>query len=257
MIVCCMLSNRPPLRQYLLDGEFFVGAAIACTLAKLALRYLDMEEDKEKQNVSLWLHYINFSSFFVINRHRPCIFFRTAAGLVSLVCQRSEMLQFYFTLSIPRLLTCLFLFLQVFCATCILIMASILHLGKSGLPKKVCALEMVWGSAALRSDPVRCIQCCCCFLQIITDDDVDRISLCVRVVAERVPLMKNIFTVECRNSLSSMLDANKRGEEEKMSKVHLIYVTFTRERKPTVNNFEEKIDYFQLQRELTCDAESA
>lgn len=78
-------SNRPPLRQYLLDGEFFVGAAIACTLAKLALRYLDMEEDKEKQNVSLWLHYINFSSFFVINRHRPCIFFRTAAGLVSLV----------------------------------------------------------------------------------------------------------------------------------------------------------------------------
>lgn len=70
------------------------------------------------------------------------------------------------------------------------------------------------------------------YLQIITDDDVDRISLCVRVVAERVPLMKNIFTVECRNSLSSMLDANKRGEEEKMNKVHLIYVTFTRERGP-------------------------
>ena len=58
---------------------------------------------------------------------------------------------------------------------------------------------------------------------------MDRISLCVRVVAERVPLMKNIFTVECRNSLSSMLDANKRGEEEKMNKVHLIYVTCTRE----------------------------
>ena len=50
-IVSLMLSNRPPLRQYLLDGEFFVGAAIACTLTKLALRYLDMEEDKEKQNV--------------------------------------------------------------------------------------------------------------------------------------------------------------------------------------------------------------
>ena len=46
-----LLSNRPPLRQYLLDGEFFVGAAIACTLTKLALRYLDMEDDKEKQNV--------------------------------------------------------------------------------------------------------------------------------------------------------------------------------------------------------------
>ena len=52
--VSLMFANRPPLRQYLLDGEFFVGAAIACTLAKLALRYLDMEEDKEKQNVGLW-----------------------------------------------------------------------------------------------------------------------------------------------------------------------------------------------------------
>ena len=95
------------------------------------------------------------------------------------------------------------------------------------------------------------------FLQIITDDDVDRISLCVRVVAERVPLMKNIFTVECRNSLSSMLDANKRGEEEKMNKVHFMYFTFTRERKPTVDNSEEKIVYFQVQRELTSGAESA
>ncbi|CAH3033470.1 unnamed protein product [Porites lobata] len=123
-------EKRPPLRQYLLDGEFFVGAAIACTLTKLALRYIDIEEKTEKQNV--------------------------------------------------------------ICANCMLIMASILHLGKSGLPKKV-----------------------------ITDDDVDRISLCVRVVAERVPLMKNIFTVECRNSLSSMLDSNKRGEEEETSKVDL------------------------------------
>ncbi|KAK2572891.1 Coatomer subunit beta [Acropora cervicornis] len=93
-------------RLYLLDGEFFVGAAIACTLTKLALRFLDIEEDKGKHNV-------------------------------------------------------------------------------------------------------------------ITDDDVDRISLCVRVVAERVPLMKNIFTVECRNSLSSMLDANKKGEEQKLNKVDL------------------------------------
>ena len=55
---------------------------------------------------------------------------------------------------------------------------------------------------------------------------MDRISLCVRVVAERVPLMKNIFTVECRNSLSSMLDANKRGEEEKMNKVFKKIILF-------------------------------
>ena len=42
---------RPALRQYLLDGEFFVGAAISCTLTKLALRFLDMEKEQEKQNV--------------------------------------------------------------------------------------------------------------------------------------------------------------------------------------------------------------
>lgn len=63
--VSFMLSNRPPLRQYLLDGEFFVGAAIACTLTKLALRYLDMEADKEKQNVSKWPY--NLRIFAVLN----------------------------------------------------------------------------------------------------------------------------------------------------------------------------------------------
>ena len=175
--------------------------------------------------------------FLVINRHCPCtcIFIRAAAGLVSLICQSSEMLQFDFTL---------LSFLPVF------ILAGVLcklhaHHGQYLAPRKVrTTQEGVCFTDGRRawSPPLwpcakktkRCIQCCWFFffLQIITDDDVDRISLCVRVVAERVPLMKNIFTVECRNSLSSMLDANKRGEEEKMNKVRLIYVTFTRERGP-------------------------
>lgn len=60
---------------------------------------------------------------------------------------------------------------------------------------------------------------------------MDRISLCVRVVAERVPVMKNIFTVECRNSLSSMLDADKRVEEEKLTKVFHLVICFTVVRK--------------------------
>lgn len=60
---------------------------------------------------------------------------------------------------------------------------------------------------------------------------MDRISLCVRVVAERVPVMKNIFTVECRNSLSSMLDADKRVEEEKLTKVFHLVICFTFVRK--------------------------
>ncbi|KAK4881223.1 hypothetical protein RN001_004542 [Aquatica leii] len=32
-------EQRPPLRQYLMDGDFFIGAALGTTLTKLALRY--------------------------------------------------------------------------------------------------------------------------------------------------------------------------------------------------------------------------
>ncbi|XP_031562290.1 coatomer subunit beta-like [Actinia tenebrosa] len=120
-------EKRPPLRQYLMDGEFFVGAAIAGTLSKLALRYLELEHEESKKNT--------------------------------------------------------------FCANCMLIMSSILHLGKSGLPNKA-----------------------------INDDDVDRISMCIRAVAERTPLMQKIFTSDCRESLSAMLDANKRMEDDQKVK---------------------------------------
>ena len=72
-------------------------------------------------------------------------------------------------------------------------MATILHLGKSSLPKKP-----------------------------ITDDDVDRISLCLKVLSECSPLMNDIFNKECRQSLSHMLSA--KLEEEKLSqKVRHIY----------------------------------
>jgi len=74
-----------------------------------------------------------------------------------------------------------------------LLMATILHLGKSSLPKKP-----------------------------ITDDDVDRISLCLKVLSECSPLMNDIFNKECRQSLSHMLSA--KLEEEKLSqKVRYIH----------------------------------
>lgn len=78
---------------------------------------------------------------------------------------------------------CLF---QSFVAEAMLIMVTVLHLGKSSLPKKP-----------------------------ITDDDVDRISLCLKVLSERSPLMNDIFNKECRKSLSHMLTV--RLEEEKLS----------------------------------------
>lgn len=75
---------------------------------------------------------------------------------------------------------------QSFVSEAMLLMATILHVGKSSLPKKQ-----------------------------ITDDDVDRISLCLKVLSECSPLMSEIFNKECRQSLSNMLHA--KLEEEKLS----------------------------------------
>lgn len=36
-------EKRPPLRQYLLDGDFFIGSAVATNLTKLALKYAALE----------------------------------------------------------------------------------------------------------------------------------------------------------------------------------------------------------------------
>jgi coatomer subunit beta len=53
--VCFFLSvskkgeARPPLRQYMMDGDFFIGAALGTTLTKLALRYMSLTDNK-KQN---------------------------------------------------------------------------------------------------------------------------------------------------------------------------------------------------------------
>uniref|UniRef100_A0ABI7YP67 Coatomer subunit beta n=1 Tax=Felis catus TaxID=9685 RepID=A0ABI7YP67_FELCA len=117
-------DERPPLRGFLLDGDFFVAASLATTLTKIALRYVALVQEKKKQNS--------------------------------------------------------------FVAEAMLLMATILHLGKSSLPKKP-----------------------------ITDDDVDRISLCLKVLSECSPLMNDIFNKECRQSLSHMLSA--KLEEEKLS----------------------------------------
>ncbi|CAJ0961232.1 unnamed protein product [Ranitomeya imitator] len=117
-------EERPPLRGFLLDGDFFVAASLATTLTKIALRYVALVPEKKKQNS--------------------------------------------------------------FVAESMLLMATILHLGKSSLPKKP-----------------------------ITDDDVDRISLCLKVLSECSPLMNDIFNKECRLSLSHMLSA--KLEEEKLS----------------------------------------
>ncbi|GIY34863.1 hypothetical protein CDAR_382581 [Caerostris darwini] len=128
-------EKKPPLRGYLLEGDFFIGAALSSTLAKLALRYITLVHDPKKQNS--------------------------------------------------------------FIAESMLIMTSIIHLGKSGLATKS-----------------------------INDDDMERIALSLKVLAERSPLMINIFTDECRKSLAAMLTAKYEEEKEnaKAKEKHSIVV---------------------------------
>uniref|UniRef100_A0A1L8DVW3 Coatomer subunit beta n=1 Tax=Nyssomyia neivai TaxID=330878 RepID=A0A1L8DVW3_9DIPT len=116
-------EQRPPLRQYFMDGDFFVGATLAATLTKLVLRYIDMESNEQLHN---------------------------------------------------RL-----------CTSAMLTMSSILHLGKSGFPTKP-----------------------------ITNDDIDRIFLCLKTLSERTPGIVEIFKETCREALATMLEAQNEEETQ-------------------------------------------
>lgn len=110
-----------------MDGDFFISAALATTLAKLALRYKELEKDGKK----------------------------------------SKKMQ----------------------AESMLIMSSLLQLGRSGLPSKA-----------------------------MTHDDAERISLCLRSLACPTPLVQKVFTEGCRDALGKMLTA-KAEEESQNQKV--------------------------------------
>lgn len=110
-------EQRPPLRQYLMDGDFFIGAALATNLTKLALKFIELETNKQKQN---------------------------------------------------RL-----------CCSVMLTLSSVIHLGKSGLPTKP-----------------------------ITNDDADRIFVCLKTLSERSPEITEVFKNSCRDALAKMLEAH-------------------------------------------------
>lgn len=74
---------------------------------------------------------------------------------------------------------------NAFVSEAMLIMASMIHFGKSGLPSKP-----------------------------ISEDDVDRISTLLRVLVDRLPLMSEVFEQRCRQALSAMLGA--KAEEDKL-----------------------------------------
>ena len=104
-VVSLRLLPRPPLRAYLLDGHFFIAAALASTLTKLTLRYLQMTSEPHSKNVR---GYQATQNLLLLTRVCVCV--------------------------------CVCYFLQAFCAETMLILASVLHLGRSGIPKKVLSL---------------------------------------------------------------------------------------------------------------------
>ncbi|KAL1114817.1 hypothetical protein AAG570_007641 [Ranatra chinensis] len=130
-------EDRPTLRQYLMDGDFFIGAALGSTLVKLALRYSALVQDNHERN------------------------------------------RFY--------------------SEAMLVIASILHLGKSGLPSKP-----------------------------LSNDDSDRLFLSLRVLSDQCPTIVTIYTHNCREALSGMLTAQHNEEistvKLKEKAVHTIQV---------------------------------
>ncbi|TRY63097.1 hypothetical protein TCAL_04273 [Tigriopus californicus] len=127
-------SDRPPLRGYLMDGDFFIAASIATILTKLCLRYTEAVGGRGGQGEAK-------------------------------KCNR-------------------------FTGETMLVLASMLHLGRSGLPEKK-----------------------------ITEDDADRICLCLKVLSEQSPEVAEVFQKDCRSALLGMIEARSEIEvEEKNAK---------------------------------------
>lgn len=111
----------------MMDGDFFIGASLATTLAKLVLRFKGLESDPKKSNR-----------------------------------------------------------LQ---AEAMLVMSSVLQLGRSGLPTKA-----------------------------MTHDDAERLTVCLRSLACPTPIIQTVFTEGCRDALGRMFAA-KAEEDSQTQKV--------------------------------------
>ena len=141
-------EKRPALVQYMMDGDFFIGASLATTLAKLALRYKGLENDLQKSN-------------------------------------RMQ-------------------------AEAMLIMSSVLQLGRSGLPTKA-----------------------------MTHDDAERLSLCLRSLACPTSLVQKVFTEGCRDALGRMLTA--KAEEDSQNQK-------AKEKPGSIVQVDDAIQFLQLSR---------
>lgn len=95
-------------------------------------------------------------------------------------------------------------------AEAMLVMTSVLQLGRSGLPAKA-----------------------------MTHDDAERISLCFRSLASPIPLVKKVFTEGCRDALERMLTA--KAEEDSQNQK-------AKEKPGNVVQVDDAIQFLQLNR---------
>lgn len=56
----------------------------------------------------------------------------------------------------------------------------------------------------------------------ITNDDMEHILLCLRVLSERPPSLIKVYTTECRQALCNMLQSNQNARELAKMVIHLI-----------------------------------
>lgn len=157
-------EKRPPLTQYMMEGDFFIGASLATTLAKLALRYKKLETNLQKSNR-----------------------------------------------------------LQ---AEAMMVMTSVLQLGRSGLPSKA-----------------------------MTHDDAERLSLCLRALACPSEVTEQIFRQGCREALGRMLAAkaeeDSQNQKAKEKPGQIVQVWMMNSFKAFFAQFTTAVN-FQQYSEISC-----
>uniref|UniRef100_A0A914RTX6 Clathrin/coatomer adaptor adaptin-like N-terminal domain-containing protein n=1 Tax=Parascaris equorum TaxID=6256 RepID=A0A914RTX6_PAREQ len=130
-------DEKPTLRKFLLEGNFFIAASLATTLSKLVLKYSKLLGGKGDK-------------------------------------------------------------VNGFAGEALFIIASIINLGKSGITKTN-----------------------------VTEDDLDRLGMTVKVLCDQWPGVEEIFLDKCRESLELMLEAKAdtdRHEVETISKLDHLFI---------------------------------
>ena len=66
--MACLHNNyvSPPLRAYLLEGKFFIATALASTLTKLSIRYVQQVSQAQSKNVSCMGRQSIHSHFLIV-----------------------------------------------------------------------------------------------------------------------------------------------------------------------------------------------